>query len=51
MADKIKEFMKKQGKEMKDTAKVKPEKSFKDLKDTEKWALVEALLRDLKYID
>lgn len=31
--------------------KTKPTKAFKDLKADEKWALVEQLLRDLKYID
>ena len=48
---KVEDLMKQQGKELKDTKKSKPTKAFKNLSTNEKWELVEALLRGLKYID
>jgi len=48
---KINEFMKKQGKPLKDTTKDKPTKDFANMTAAEKWALVEKLLRNLGYID
>jgi hypothetical protein len=47
----IKDFMKKQGKTLKDTTKIKPIKEFKNLSTAEKDALLEKLLRDLGYIN
>ena len=48
---KIKEFMAKQGKSLKDTKKDKPTVDFNKMKADEKWALVEKMLRDLGYIN
>jgi len=45
------DLMKQQGRELKDTTKEKPTGEFAKMTATEKWVLVEKLLRDLGYIN
>lgn len=47
---KLADFMKSQGKELKDTKKEKSAVEFSKMSANDKWALVEKLLRDLGYI-
>ena len=47
--EKLDKYLESKGLKIK--GKQKPDKAFKDLKADEKWALVEQLLRNLKYID
>ena len=47
---KIEELMAKQGKAVKNTKKGKSQKEFSLLSASEKWVLVEKVLRDLGYL-